>query len=277
MNNFFRSRFFMVLIIISCFLAGFMLNVVIDGGIMPHRTIIGIITTPFTTLGTTIKTSTANFFSAYTNYTKLLEENEELKKEVANLKKRLEDTYDLEVEISRLQQLSKITQTVNGPTLVEAQAVSVSTDGWVSSFSINKGSLAGIQEKDVVIAPEGLVGKVRDVGPNWATVVTFTDPQIAVGALITRTEDAAMIEGTLELKAKGLCRLSYLNKSSSAIRGDIIETSGLGGLYPAGIVIGTIQDINIDDNGLTKYAVIKPAVDFTKLKKVYVYINSPTE
>lgn len=277
MNNFFRSRFFVVLIIISCFIAGFMLNVVIDGGIMPHRTIIGIITSPFATVGTAVKTSVSNFFSAYTNYTELLEENELLKKENANLKKRLEDTYNLEVEISRLSQLSNITQTVENLTLVEAQVVSISADGWVSSFSINKGSLAGIKEKDVVIAHEGLVGKVRDVGPNWATVVTFTDPQIAVGALITRTEDAAMTEGTIALKAKGLCRLSYLSKNSSAIRGDIIETSGLGGLYPAGIVIGTIQDIRIDDNGLTKYAVIKPAVDFTELRKVYISINNPEE
>lgn len=277
MNNFFRSRFFVVLIIIACFLAGFMLNVVIDGGVMPHREIIGIITSPFSTLGTNIKTGISNFFSAYTKYDALLAENEALKKENSDLKKRLEDSYNLEIEISRLEQLSNITQTVGELELVEAQVVSVSTDGWVSSFSINKGSLSGIKEKDVVIASTGLVGKVRDVGLNWATVVTFTDPQIAVGAIITRTEDAAMTEGTVELKAKGLCKLSYLNKNSSAIRGDIIETSGLGGLYPKGIVIGTIKDINIDDNGLTKYAVIEPAVDFSDLKKVYVSINYETD
>ena len=277
MNNFFRSRFFAVLIIITCFLSGFMLNVAVDGGVMPHRTIIGIITSPFTTLGTNIKNGVSNFFAAYTNYEKLLAENESLTKENSDLRKRLEDSYTLEVEIDRLEQLSNILETTEELELVEAQVVSVSTDGWNSVFSINKGSLAGIKEKDVVIASSGLVGKVREVGPNWATVVAFTDPQIAVGAIVTRTEDAAMTEGTIELKAKGLCKLSYLNKNSSAIRGDIVETSGLGGLYPAGIVIGTIEDINIDDNGLTKYAVIRPAVDFSDLKKVYVSINYASE
>lgn len=277
MNNFFRSRFFVVLIIITCFLAGFMLNVAVDGGVMPHRTIIGVITSPFTTLGTNIKNGVTNFFAAYTNYEKLLEENEALKKENSDLQKRLEDSYTLKVEIDRLEQLSNVLETTEELELVEARVVSVSTDGWNSVFSINKGSLAGIKEKDVVIASQGLVGKVREVGPNWATVVAFTDPQIAVGAIVTRTEDAAMTEGTIELKAKGLCRLSYLNKNSSAIRGDIVETSGLGGLYPAGIVIGTIKDISIDDNGLTKYAVIQPAVDFTDLKKVYVSINYASE
>ncbi len=273
MNNFFRSRFFIALIIITCFLAGFMLNVAIDGGRMPHRTLVGIITSPITTAVTNIKNSTATFFAAYTNYKELLAENEMLKEENSNLKKRLENSYTLEVEIDRLKQLTNVLKDTEELKLIEAQVVSVSTDGWISSFSINKGSLSGIKEKDVVIASSGLVGKVREVGPNWATVVTFTDPQIAVGAKITRTEDTAMTEGTVDLKAKGLCKLSYLNKNSSAIRGDIVETSGLGGLYPAGIIIGTIKDINVDDNGLTKYAVIQPAVDFATLKKVYVSIN----
>lgn len=277
MNNFFRSRFFVVLIIITCFLAGFMLNVAVDGGVMPHRTIVGIITTPFTTLGTNIKTGVSNFFAAYTKYEKLLTENEALKKENSDLLKRLEDSYTLEVEIKRLEQLANILETTDTLELIDAQVVSVSTDGWNSVFSINKGSMSGIKAKDVVIASSGLVGKVREVGPNWATVVAFTDPQIAVGAMITRTEDTAMTEGTVELKAKGLCKLSYLSKNSSAIRGDIVETSGLGGLYPAGIVIGTIKDISIDDNGLTKYAVIQPAVDFSELKHVYVSINYASE
>lgn len=273
MNNFFRSRFFVVLIIITCFLAGFMLNLAIDGGKMPHRTLIGIITSPITTLGTNIKNSVSTFFAAYSNYEELLAENEKLKEEKADLIKRLEESYSLEVEVDRLEQLANILENTEKLDLVEASVVSVSTDGWISSFSINKGSLSGIKEKDVVIAAEGLVGKVREVGPNWATVVTFTDPQIALGAKITRTEDTAMTEGTIELKAKGLCKLSYLNKNSSAIRGDLVETSGLGGLYPAGIVIGYIKDIKIDDNGLTKYAVIQPAVDFSNLRKVYISIN----
>ena len=277
MNNFFRSRFFIAIIIIACFLAGFMLNLVVDGGVMPHRTIIGIISSPFTTLGTNIKNGVGDFFASHSKYEELLAEKEALEKEIHDLKKRLENSYTLEVELERLRQLSNVTSKTENLELVEAQVVSVSTDGWTSTFSINKGSLAGIKEKDVVIASTGLVGKVRDVGPNWATVVAFTDPQIAVGAIVTRTNDAAMTEGTIELKAKGLCRLSYLNKNSSAIRGDLVQTSGLGGLYPAGILIGTIKDINIDDDGLTKYAVIEPAVDFTDLRKVYVSINYASE
>lgn len=256
-----------------CFLLGFMLNIAIDGGVMPHQNIVGIIISPISSFGTSVKNRIFTFFSAYTEYNKITEENRILKEENAQLKKKLEDTYNLEVEISRLKQLSNITQTTESLELVEAQVVSISTDGWISSFSINKGSTSGIKEKDVVISAEGLVGKIKAVGSNWATVVTITDPQIAVGALITRTEDTAMTEGTIELKAKSLCKLSYLSKNSSAIRGDIVETSGLGGLYPPGIVIGTITDINVDDNGLTKYAIIKPAVDFTQLKKVYVSVK----
>ena len=277
MNNFFRNRFFVILIIIACFLAGFMLNVAIDGGKMPHRTIIGIVTSPITTLGTNIKNGISTFFAAYSNYEKLLAENEKLKEENSNLIKRLEDSYTMEVELARLEDLANILKNTEKLELVEASVVSVSTDGWVSSFSINKGSLSGIKEKDVVIASTGLVGKVREVGPNWATVVTFTDPQIAVGAKIIRTEDTAMTEGNIELTAQGLCRLSYLNKNSSAIRGDIVETSGLGGLYPAGIIIGSIKDIRIDDNGLTKYAIIQPSVDFSNLRKVYISINYALE
>lgn len=277
MKDFFQSRFFIVLLIITCFLAGFMVNLAVDGGVMPHRTIIGIITTPFTTLGTNIKNSVSEFFGAYTKYEELLEENEKLKQENSQLKHQLEESYTYEVEIDRLTELVNLTKNTEPFELVEADVVSVSTDGWTSVFSINKGSLAGIREKDVVLASTGLVGKVREVGPNWATVVTILDPQIAVGARIVRTGEATMTEGTIDLKANGVCRLSYLNKNSTAIRGDMVETSGLGGLYPAGIVIGTIKDINIDDNGLTKYAIVEPAVDLNDLKTVYTVINRASE
>lgn len=273
MNNFLRSRFFVVLVVIACFLAGFMLNMALDGGFMPHRSIVGLIESPFQTFGTWVKNGVSDFFAAYTRYKDVVAENEELKTKNLLLEKELEESYSLNVEIDRLKKLSNITEAVGELTLVEADVVSVSTDGWNSTFTINKGSSSGIKEKDVVIASDGLVGKVREVGMYWATVVTILDPQTAVGAMVTRTGDVAMTEGTVKLRANGCFKLSYLNKNSSAIRGDMIETSGLGGLYPAGIIIGRIKDIEIDDNGLTQYAVIEPSVSFSELKKVFVSIN----
>ena len=273
MRDKFRGRFFWTMIFIMVFLFGFGLSMVSGGGTTPPQQLIGIIATPFQTAGAWIKNSFSGLFETFSNYDALEAENKELKAKIADLEKSVENSYTLELDNERLHGLLNIKETYPNMELIEATVVSVSSGGWQSTFSINKGTVHGIGKKDVVISSQGLVGYVKEVGLNWAKIVTILDPQAAVGAHIIRTGDVAMTEGTIDLKSEGLCRLTYIKNTVLINRGDIVETSGLGGLYPAGIRIGKISSIEVEDSGLSQYAIITPAVDFSSLQKVYIVSN----
>ena len=276
MRDFFRGKFFAAIVIILAFLLGFVVNAVFDGGTTAPENILGTVFTPVKSVATHIGNSVEKFFRTFADYDKLKSENETLKAENDDLTVRLEKNYHLETENERLRNLLSLTEKLPEYNKTEATVVSVSDDKVSSVFTINKGSLSGIKVKDVVIASDGLVGYIRNVGVNWATVVTILDPQVAVGAFLPRTELVAMTEGHRELKGDGLCRLSYLENTSLINRGDIVVTSGLGGLYPEGITIGKISEITVSDNGLSQYGIITPSVDFSSLRYVYV-LSAKTE
>ena len=152
----------------------------------------------------------------------------------------------------------------------------LSIENFYKSFGkteVLKGINLEIEKGDVVVCEGGLVGKITEVGLNWATISTFIDPQISVGAMLLSTGDVGVTEGTLELKAKGQCFVRYLRKDSSVNRGDQIYTSGLGGVYPKGLLLGTVSDLQYEDNGLTLNAVLTPAVDFNALQEVLIITN----
>lgn len=272
-KRFFRGRFFVVLVLIVCFLLGFMLSVAVNGHTTPHEQMVNTIITPFRSGFTWCKNQVVDFFAAFSAYDDVVAENENLKQQLLDLQKQVDDLRYDKVQNEEYKKMLSIMETEYHFDLVVADVVSVPTDGWGSSFGINAGTSSGIQTGDVVVCSGGLVGKVVDAGLNWSTVSTFLDPRISVGAMILRTGDVGVTEGTLELKSRGLCTLRYLNKDSSVNREDRVYTSGLGGVYPKGLLLGTVTDLQYEDNGLSLSAVLTPAVDFVSLREVYVITN----
>ena len=240
---------------------------------MPHKQLIGTVVTPVQTLGTKIKNGFSDFFASMTKYNDVVKENEELKKLLTEKQSELDEFFHLESENERLKNLIGIKEANPEFEFVAADVVSRSTDGWDGTITINVGTSDGIKKKNVVLTGQGLVGLVTDVGYNWATVTTVLDPRIAVGAIVSRTNDIGMTEGSAELKADGLCRLSYMETNVSVNRGDTVKTSGLGGTYPKDLPIGIISDIVIEEHGLSMYALIKPYEDIMNVRRVYIITN----
>jgi len=148
--------------------------------------------------------------------------------------------------------------------------VAKNADNWTRSFTINKGSAAGIAPDNCVITAEGMVGYVSEVGATWATVTAITDTTMEASAIASRTRDVASAEGDFELMSHGLFRLSYLPKNTQLLAGDVIETSGVGGLFPKGIVLGSVVEVKNEGHGISKYATVKPAVDLDHINHVLV-------
>ena len=151
------------------------------------------------------------------------------------------------------------------------QVIERSTSNWSRTLTLNKGTGLGVAIGDCVVDQYGyLVGVVTEAGANWCTVTTILDTDSQLGALVFRTGEVTVAMGDLALMGQGKLKLSYLEGESSLINGDMIVTSGLGGYYPSGLVIGSVEEIKTDDNGLTRYATIVPKTDITQLVEVFV-------
>ena len=136
------------------------------------------------------------------------------------------------------------------------------------------GSISGVQALVVSTATRvgmgNLVGVVAEVGENWATVRTLVDSDTEMGGQLARTGGAAILEGDFALMGEGRLKLTYLPENSELIAGDLVTTSGRGGVYPAGLVAGHVEEVRTDASGMTRYAVIAPETDLDGLQQVFV-------
>lgn len=210
-------------------------------------------------------------FSYFGSVKALRAENEALKQENVALDKQVRDTEGLTQENQELRAMLNLMKTESKLDLVAAQVIAKDPSNWYSSFTINKGSNDGIlKNQPVLTANKELIGQVYKVGSNWAEIITILDPDSGVGSMIERSKDLGVVEGDTALLQQGLCRIGYLARDTDIKIGDYIETSGMGGVYPKGLLIGTVLEIGEDHTNMSKYATVQPAVSIGKLSQVCV-------
>lgn len=231
----------------------------------------GVIASPFRAAGSAVSQWFGDLEDHFASVEELQKENEELKKDNAELRDALRQAQADSEENERLRELTGLRQQRRDLSFESARIIERSTSNWSRMLTLNKGSSLGVEQGDCVIDQLGsLVGVVTEVGLNWCSVTTILDTDSEIGALVYRTGEATVAQGELELMGQGKLKLSYLAGESSLINGDLIVTSGLGGYYPADLVIGSVEEIRTDDNGLTRYAVICPQTDIEALTQVFI-------
>lgn len=198
------------------------------------------------------------------------EENERLISEINELKKQNRDVTNYREENERLKEILEMQNEMSGYSTVAASVIAYSSNNRYDMIQISKGSLAGVAVGNAVITPDGVVGKVIETGPTWSLVSTILNPDNAMGVKVSRTGDVAVVEGDDEMYSENYCKMTFIDKGSNLIIGDILETSGSGGIYPAGLSVGAIRNINADAMGNLNYAAVEPLVDFDKLYEVLV-------
>ncbi|MCC8160153.1 MAG: rod shape-determining protein MreC [Oscillospiraceae bacterium] len=198
------------------------------------------------------------------------DENEKLISEINELKRQNRDVTNYREENERLKELLELGESLDSYSTVAASVIAYSSNGRYDTIQISKGSLAGVAEGNAVITPDGIVGKVIETGPTWSVVSTILNPDNAMGVRVSRTSDVAVVEGNSEMYSQNYCKMTFIDKGSNLIVGDLLETSGSGGVYPAGLSVGVIREINSDAMGNLNYATVEPMVDFDKLYEVLV-------
>mgnify|MGYP002528309086 FL=1 len=201
----------------------------------------------------------------------LKSENKKLREQVDALTTENNYLQEERYEFERLQELYKLDQNY-------AEYEKTAAGNWFGTFTIDKGSKDGIEVNMNVLAGSGLVGIVTDVGPTWAKVRSIIDDSSNISAMAISTSDTCIVSGDMALMGTGQIAFSQMENNDNVVAvGDQIVTSYISDKYLQGILIGSVSEVNVDSNNLTRSGYITPAVDFKNIQEVLVITTTKAE
>ncbi|MCQ5129217.1 rod shape-determining protein MreC [Butyricicoccus faecihominis] len=264
------SRFVVVIaaIIAICVLSALYSGV--TGNPSPVTKLAGMVVTPIQRLGTGITGLFGKGHEYFFEVDDLKAENESLKKQVREMEQKVRDAQIALDENDRLRQELGRAERSRDLTQQTAEVIGRNPGDWAMTLTLDKGTSHGVEVNDLVTTEDGMVGYVSQVASNYCTVTTVVDVEMQCGALVTRTREAAIAEGNYDMMSEGNLRLSYLKEDADIVIGDTVETSGRGGVFPKGVMIGTVESVLTEENGISYYAVIKPFVNVDTVTSVSI-------
>ena len=272
MKNFFRQNGILLLVI--ALLLSILIGVssaLLGGNSDPLSNVVNTVTAPVRG-GISAALSWAEGVYEYVfHYDELHQELDELRLQVAELEDEVRQGQEASRENEQLRELLGLQERRRDFVFESARVTARSADNWASTLTLSKGSSSGVQAGNCVVTETGvLVGVVSTVGLNWCTVSTVVDAGLEMGGIVTRTYSAGVLEGSMDLMARGRLRLSYLPDGAQLVSGDEVITSGMGDVYPSGLVVGRVEGVFTDPSGMTRYAVVVPSAQLDSLIEVFV-------
>ena len=208
----------------------------------------------------------------------LKSENKKLREQVDALTTENNYLQEERYEFERLQELYKLDQNYAEYEKTAAHVIGKDAGNWFGTFTIDKGSKDGIEVNMNVLAGSGLVGIVTDVGPTWAKVRSIIDDSSNISAMAISTSDTCIVSGDMALMGTGQIAFSQMENNDDVVAvGDQIVTSYISDKYLQGILIGSVSEVNVDSNNLTRSGYITPAVDFKNIQEVLVITTTKAE
>ena len=270
MRFFFRSKQFKIILsVIAAVLVFSLICVMVGGRISPQADVIGTITAPFRAAFTSVSNAVSDFAAIYKEGNDALVKNAELETEINELRRQIADYDEISAENEFYKKYLEIKDAHPDFKFSAATLISRAPQDPYGSFVINKGSALGISENDPVITDEGLVGYIYEVGLTTSKVATILSPDITLGALGNRTRDSGIISGSLELAKEGQTKFFNLSRSCNIAVGDYVVTSGEG-IFPEGLLIGTIKTIGSDEYNTSIFAAVEPFAKVDEIRDVMV-------
>ncbi len=236
----------------------------------PVKEAVGTVITPMQVGINSVGTYISDKLDTLRNINELLDENKELKDQVAVLsyqnKLLLQDKYELD----GLRELYALDQKYLDYPKVAARVISKDTNNWYNVYTIDKGTRDGIQVNMNVLAGNGLAGIITEVHYNYSVVRSIIDDNSSVSGMFLKTSDTCVVQGDLQLMDEGKIRVELINKDAKISDGDEVVTSHISPNFLQGILIGYISDITLDASNMTKTAYLTPVVDFERLEEVLI-------
>lgn len=263
----YRKYPLLVSVLLVCF---FLLTFQIPGqGAWGLGELVAWLTTPGQALLAKVHRSALALWQTYRSWQDLKAENRTLRGEVERLRVESLQSAEIREENSRLRRLLALKERLPLETL-PGEVIGKEWGGWIRSLTVNRGRGDGIARLAPVIVPDGLIGRVVAVRANAAVVQLLNDPSSTVGAVVQRTRTHGVVEG----EPGGGLRFKFLAREGRGVQaGDLIVTSGLGGLFPKGLPVARVTQVEDRGSALFYYAGLAPTVDFARVEEVLLLVG----
>ena len=275
MKDFFDTWKFKILVGIAVFLAAIMAYAGANGRLTAApQEILSVAVAPFQRAAAAVSNGVSSLWEKYTNIDAILEENEKLTMENAELRGQMVDYDKLKAENEAYKALTNIQE--QHPEMSYVSSFVIGRDPLDSfyGFTLDQGSLDGVEANDAITSDEGyLLGVVTEVDLTSCKVMTILHPSFNAAGVVSRTRDNGIITGSADYAAEGLCILSNLSRSTLTKASDQVITTGLGGVFPPDVLVGVVQELVPEASGKSTIAMLKPGADPRTVKHVFIITN----
>ena len=275
MKDFFDTWKFKILVGIAVFLAAIMAYAGANGRLTAApQEILSVAVAPFQRAAAAVSNGVSSLWEKYTNIDAILEENEKLTTENAELRGQMVDYDKLKAENEAYKALTNIQE--QHPEMSYVSSFVIGRDPLDSfyGFTLDKGSLDGVEANDAITSDDGyLLGVVTEVDLTSCKVMTIWHPSFNAAGVVSRTRDNGIITGSADYAADGLCILSNLSRGTLTKANDQVITTGLGGVFPPDVLVGVVQELVPEASGKSTIAVLKPGADPRTVKHVFIITN----
>lgn len=271
MKNYFKSVGFKVIVcILAAAAAGVFIAAFAGSGTSPVTDAAGIIYKPFQKAAAYIAEKTENWKSSFVSSAKYKEKIDELESEAVVYNEQLMDYERTKQKLQAYEAFLEVKEENPDYEFTPATVISRNSSDIYDSFTLDKGSSDGVSANDPVIYGNNVVGIVKDVAVTTCTVKTILDPTLNISVYEIKSRENGYSTTTAALSYEGLCRMSGLSKETAVAAGGIVCTSGLGGIFPRDLIVGTITEIQNESSDVSLYGVIEPSVNVRSLNDVFI-------
>ena len=271
MKNFLKTTSFKILaLMLGVCLLGMFFAAVTNNGSSPLTSVAGVVFSPLQRLASYAADKFDNFSGAFVSASEYREKVWELENKVIEYQSQLVDYEKLKKKVESYENFLEVKNDNPDYKFAAASVIGRDSADVFGSFTVNAGTADGVKVNCPVIYGEHLIGVVKEVNVSSSVVYTIFNPQVNISAYEIRTGEIGYVHSNTNLALKGRCMLSGLDGNSTVTSGGIVCTSGIGGIYPRGLIIGTVTGVEADEANVSSNAVIQPDIDITTLQDVFV-------
>lgn len=272
MKDFFDTWKFKILVIVAVFLVGIMAYAGANGRLTAApQELLSVVLTPLQKVTSALSGGAASVWEKYTSIDDVMDRNEQLEAENAELRQQMVDYDRIKAENDAYKALARIQDTNSEATYVSAFVIGRDPLDEFGGFTLDQGSTDGVAVNDAIISDRGyLLGVVVEVDATSCKVMTILHPSFNAAGVISRTRENGIITGSADYAADGQCVLTNLDRTTEARKGDQVITTGLGGVFPSNLLVGTVQEVVPEQSGKSSSAVILPGADPRTVKHVFI-------
>ena len=272
MKDFFDTWKFKILVIVAVFLVGIMAYAGANGRLTAApQELLSVVLTPLQKVTSALSGGAASVWEKYTSIDDVMDRNEQLEAENAELRQQMVDYDRIKAENDAYKALARIQDTNSEASYVSAFVIGRDPLDEFGGFTLDQGSTDGVAVNDAIISDRGyLLGVVVEVDATSCKVMTSLHPSFNAAGVVSRTRENGIITGSADYAADGQCVLTNLDRATEARKGDQVITTGLGGVFPADLLVGTVQEVVPEQSGKSSSAVILPGADPRTVKHVFI-------